>query len=102
MRWGFLESDRKRAKEAADKARRKAQARAVPATPRIHGVAVFLADGAKRVLDAPPGAWAWLRGACALREVAEQHMALAVVALDPVAPGDRLLVQAGLPGQTVC
>lgn len=101
-RGAFLEADRKRAKEAADKARRKAQACAVPATPRIHGVAVFLADGAKRALDTPPGAWARLRGACALREVVEQHMASVVVALDPAAPGDRVMVQAGLLGQTVC
>ena len=103
MRGGaFLEADRKRAKEAADKARRKAQACAVPATPRIHGVAVFLADGAKRALDTPPGAWARLRSACALREVAEQHMASVVVALNPAAPGDSVMVQAGLLGQTVC
>ena len=103
MRWGAsLEADRKRAKEAADKARQRAQACAVPATPRIHGVAVFLADGAKRALDTPPGAWARLRDACALREVAEQHMASVVVALDPAAPGDRVMAQAGLLGQTVC
>ena len=101
-RRAFLEADRNRAKEAADKARRKAAAHAVPATPRIHGVAVFLADGAKRALDTPPGAWAQLRGAGALREVAEQHMASVVVALDPAAPGDRVMVQAGLLGQTVC
>ena len=101
-RRAFLEADRKRAKETADQARRKAAAGAVPATPRIHGVAVFLADGAKRALDTPPGAWARLRGAGALREVAEQHMASVVVALDPAAPGDRVMVRAGLLGQTVC
>ena len=43
-----------------------------------------------------------MRGAGALREVAEQHMASVVVALDPAAPGERVMVQAGLLGQTVC
>jgi len=63
---------------------------------------VFLAAGARRALDTPPGAWARLRTAGRLREVSEQHTASVVVALDPAAPGDRVMVTAGMLGQAVC
>ena len=92
----------KNAKELSAKARRKAAACAVPACKRVHGEAVFLADGARQALDKPQGAWARLRKASALREVSEQHMASFVVALDPTALGDRAMVNAGMLGQSVC
>ena len=50
----------------------------------------------------PWGTWARLRNAGALREVSEQDRASVVVALDPSKPGDRVMVQAGILGQTVC
>ena len=95
-------AERKRAKDTADGARRKAAAHAVPAGRRIHGEAVFLATGARQALDKPLGTWARLRNAGALREVSEQDRPSVVVALDPTKPGDRVMVQAGILGQTVC
>ena len=101
-RKAFQEAERKRTKDAEATARRKAAACAVPAPRQVQGEVVFLADGARRALDTPPGVWARLRTAGRLREVHEQHMASVVVALDPAAPGDRVMVTAGILGQAVC
>ena len=101
-RKAFREAERKRAMEAEAVARRKAAACAVPAPRQVQGEVVFLAASARRALDTPPGAWARLRTAGRLQEVSEQHMASVVVALDPAAPGDRVMVTAGMLGQAVC
>ena len=64
---------------------------------------MFVAAGAARgALDAPPGAWARMRQAGALREVSQLHEASVFVVLNPAKPGDRIKVTAGMLGRAVC